>query len=263
MCRSSIAGVVLCAAMLVARDGATQGYQQTTTAPRVPVARAAWQVFREPIVYAGGFYEPVATTVLFDGNLMEQTGIYRSVPVYQDVTIAPNAVLYLPVGLNLVRPYERRRAGDLAGTAAAATPSYPFPGESQAFPRSSQARGDRALSPRRPSFPDGGVDRCRTPAECTPATDGYPSAAGLSVSDFEPTTVQSIPGPQPSADDGVWIEFEGARWYLDGRSVSFDPARFTPSGNYRGFPVYRDNTGGDRLFVTVVADGPLAPFSRR
>jgi len=37
-----------------------------------------------------------------------------------------------------------------------------------------------------------------------------------------------------------------------------------PAGEYRGFPVYRERGGaGDRLFVTVVHDGPLAPFERR
>jgi hypothetical protein len=62
----------------------------------------------------------------------------------------------------------------------------------------------------------------------------------------------------------VWIEFEGARYYSDGAAVRYDPTRFVPLGNYRGFPVYRDTRSGtDRIFVTVVPDGPVAPFARR
>jgi hypothetical protein len=75
--------------------------------------------------------------------------------------------------------------------------------------------------------------------------------------------MESIPAP-PDGIDGVWIVYDDARWYLDGRALSYDVNRFSPVGNYRGFPVYRDNTGGTaRIYVTVVADGPIAPFVRQ
>jgi hypothetical protein len=75
--------------------------------------------------------------------------------------------------------------------------------------------------------------------------------------------MQSIPGPT-AGTSGVWIDFEGARWYSDGLAVRYDPNRFTPLGNYRGFPVYRDTAAaGDRIFVTIIPDGPVAPFARR
>jgi hypothetical protein len=69
----------------------------------------------------------------------------------------------------------------------------------------------------------------------------------------------------PSAQ-GVWLEFEGARWFSSGPAVSYDPNRFVNVGSYRGFDVYRETTApvdGDTIFVAVVSQGPLAPYSRR
>ena len=50
---------------------------------------------------------------------------------------------------------------------------------------------------------------------------------------------------RPSGANGVWLEFNGARWYADGAATSFSPDRFEPVGLYRGFPVYRDKATAD------------------
>jgi len=70
---------------------------------------------------------------------------------------------------------------------------------------------------------------------------------------------------RPTGNDGVWIEFEGARWFSAGPALSFNPERFVPAGSYRGFVVYRDTMGdrADTIFVTVVPNGPIAPYARR
>ena len=49
--------------------------------------------------------------------------------------------------------------------------------------------------------------------------------------------------PPPSANRGIWLEFEGARWYSGGPAVPFSADRFTPIGDLCGFPVYRDKAG--------------------
>ena len=50
----------------------------------------------------------------------------------------------------------------------------------------------------------------------------------------------------------------------DGPATSFSPDRFEPVGDYRGFPVYRDKTAArDAIWISVVKDGPLAPYVRR
>ena len=76
------------------------------------------------------------------------------------------------------------------------------------------------------------------------------------------TMLQSI--PRPIGANGVWLEFNGARWYADGPAASFTPDRFEPVGEYRGFPVYRDRNGGkSEIWVSVVKDGPVAPYLKR
>jgi hypothetical protein len=70
--------------------------------------------------------------------------------------------------------------------------------------------------------------------------------------------------PPSGAANGVWLEFGGARWYSDGFAVSFSPDRFEPAGEYRGFPVYRDkNSRSGDIWVSVVKDGPLAPYKKQ
>jgi hypothetical protein len=76
-----------------------------------------------------------------------------------------------------------------------------------------------------------------------------------------PTKVESI--PLPHQNSGVWLEFQGARYYSAGDAVPYFPSQFVPIGAHDGFPVYRDVQGNpDEIFVTVVKGGPVAPFKR-
>ena len=76
------------------------------------------------------------------------------------------------------------------------------------------------------------------------------------------TVVETI--PRPAASNGIWLQFNGARWYSHGPTASFSPERFEPIGEYRGFPVYRDKANAkNEIWVTVVKDGTLAPYTRR
>jgi hypothetical protein len=56
---------------------------------------------------------------------MSQVGVYRHVPVYADVTLEPHSVVYLPIGRQSMRGYERRREGELAGTTGSRMPAFP------------------------------------------------------------------------------------------------------------------------------------------
>jgi hypothetical protein len=71
---------------------------------------------------------------------------------------------------------------------------------------------------------------------------------------------------RPEARDGVWLEFEGARYYSDGAAVPFDPERFTRVGDYRGFPVYRARAarpdGADQIWLPV-KDDLVTPYAKR
>jgi hypothetical protein len=70
---------------------------------------------------------------------------------------------------------------------------------------------------------------------------------------------------RPQGLNGVFIEFENQRWFSSGEPVTLDPARFTRVGDYRGFPVYRQNGDPTSIYVVVAAETPslLAPYSTR
>jgi hypothetical protein len=91
-----------------------------------------------------------------------------------------------------------------------------------------------------------------------------PAAPGTAAA--RPGTRRSASPAAPPArvNDGVWIEFQGTRYYSAGASVIYDATRFQNIGDSRGFAVYRETRGaGDRIFVAVLPDGPLAPFTKR
>ena len=163
----------------------------------------------------------------------------------------------------MMRPYERRREGELAGTVGSRAPSFPVQRDGDLTVRS-QPGASQALPvqiPERDVIPEAvavGTTGVGTPRAAQPV-----GTMGVRAAPAQRPVAKDV--PRPTGNDGVWIEFEGARWFSSGRAVSFDPDRFVPTGSYRGFVVYRDTMGGraDTIFVTVVPDGPVAPYSRR
>jgi hypothetical protein len=229
-------------------------------------ASAEWQITGEPIFYDGNFYYPTGPTVFFDGQVMTRTGVYKGVPLYQDRTLEPYSVVFVPIGGMLMRPYERRRAGELAGTTGSRTPSFPIEHEVEV----SAASGMIGIQ----IPPVQG-----TLAAVVPYVEGQPTAvapvgsgqlptapsaamqAGATPEAAPFTRIESI--PPPTANRGVWVEFEGARWYSAGPAVPYDDDRFVPSGDIDGFPVYRlKNGAADEIYVAVTIDGPVAPYRR-
>ena len=57
---------------------------------------------------------------------MVRTGSNPRRAVYEDVTLEPYSMIYMPIGGPVMRPYERRREGELAGTVGSRTPSFPI-----------------------------------------------------------------------------------------------------------------------------------------
>jgi hypothetical protein len=124
MHRSAILRVFVLAVLLPAPSTA-QVTLRRTPEPGVTAANATWLQRGDPIFYAGSLYYPTGPTVFFDGNVMMRAGSFEGVPLYHDATLGPYEVIYVPIGGKLLRPYERKRAGDLAGTVGSRTPSFP------------------------------------------------------------------------------------------------------------------------------------------
>ena len=232
-------GFVLTVVVLLPNVGSAQVFQFRTAPPDTSAAGAAWQINSKPVV-GGVTYYPTRGFRLFDGQVMSQTGLVEGVPVYADMTIEPYSELYVPVGSGRMRVYERRRERELAGTTGSHAPTFPVESPS-------------VLARERSAGVDG--------------------AAGTSGT-TEPLRLRVPPPPQrtailtavPHADPpgGVWVDFNGARWFSDGPAVSFSPERFVAVGEYRGFRVYHDTTtGSDDIWVSVVKDGPVAPYAKR
>ncbi len=258
--------------------GRAQVYRVATPPPLVTAANAPWQLSGRPLFYAGSYYYAAGASIHFDGNVMSRTGTIDGVPIYQNVTLEPFSIIYVPIGGGIMRPYERLRQGELAGTVGSRTPSFPIErdiGLSVLFGRPglhtpALASGDRlTLADRRE--PARGDQLVQVPArmldaliEAAEARDAGPSAAQTSSASTgsAATGVETVRRPQGTS--GIWIDFDGARWFAEGAAVTYDAQRFEPAGSHRGFPVYRERAAqGSRIFVTVVPDGPLAPFVRR
>jgi hypothetical protein len=281
--RAVVLAVCLCVAVLIPKVSTAQVYRSPTATPNVTAAGASWYAAGSPIFYAGNFYFPTGPSVFFDGNVMNRTGNYYGVPLYEDATLEPYSMVYVPIGNSLVRPYERRREGELVGTVGSRTPSFPI----QRDVEYSAASGITGIqvppllgSPGAPEplvMPEAIRVPVPTPLVATIPEDvritGAIDVRIIQDQPAAPATPATRPGarrstspaaPAPRTNEGVWIDFQGARYYSAGASVIYDATRFQSIGDYRGFPVYRETRGaGDRIYVAVLPDGPLAPFTKR
>jgi hypothetical protein len=252
--RRFFSGVVLTVAVLLPNIGNAQVYQFRTPPPDISAAGAEWQINGEPIVVGGLTYYATRGFRLFDGEVMAQAGLFQNVPVYADLTIEPYSELYVPLGNGRMRVYERRRNRELAGTTGSHVPTFPV--ESPSVPPSEPLASSAADMTSRESVGTGGSTVPRVASG---------SASTVLARRVRAQRTSIITAVRPSSTgNGVWVDFNGERWYSSGSAVSFSPDRFQPVGEYRGFPVYRDTTGGDdEIWVSVVKDGPLAPYKRQ
>ena len=224
--------LVLTVAVLLPTSGKAQVFRFLTPPPDVSAAGAEWQISSQPIIVRGLTYYPTRGFRLFDGQVMAQTGTYDRVPVYSDTTLEPYTELYVPLGNGRMRIYERRPELEYAGTA----------GSIESAPTDRPAQGAEDFN------------------------RGSRSSASLIEPDRDRPHRTIILTSVPHAGDinGVWLEYNGSRWFSSGSAVLFSPARFEPIGEYHGFIVYRERNGdSDEVWVASVKDGPLAPYRRR
>ena len=257
--RTWMPSLVLTMAVLIPTMGNAQVFQFRTPPPEVTAATSSWQVNSEPVIVDGLIYYPTREFRIFDGQVMAQIGVFQGVPIYADTTREPWSLIYVPVERMRMRAWERARERELAGTTGSRPPSF-------------AARPSTAGTPVTAGTATPPASRVGEERPVGTAGTIVPSAVGAMVAPRVPDrvrptrmTLESIPPtPRVRGSNGVWLEFNGNRWYSAGAAVPFRPERFIPIGAYRGFPVYRDTTGDpDRIWVSVVQDGPLAPYEKR
>jgi hypothetical protein len=196
--------------------------------PDAVAATADWQINNEPIVAQGLTYYPTRESRMFDGQVMSQIDVYKGVPVYADVSISPFTLAYVPLTPTRMRTYERGPDGD----------SRFISGRGRA---DLGAVGTSGIEIWEPVIIEAPIEAPSAP----PA----------------PTRVESI--PRPRGTTGIWVEFNGVRWYNDGVAQSYTAERFVRAGDYHGFPVYRERgRAADRIWIATLNGGPLTPYRK-
>ena len=259
---------------LAAAPAMGQMISRPTDAPLVSAVGQSWYELREPIIYAGEAYYPAGAAVAFNGYQMVRTGHYNGVPIYADATRDPYSVVYVPVGGNQLKPYERRRIGALAGSVGTTSPSFPIAlRPDDAAPVALMA----ASAPTNLPYSTGAVSAF-TPEVMPPVvftsapTFAAPVCACEQASPVAVPAVAVLPplptdrvavisARRPDNNDGVWIRFEGATW-VSGGVAEPRSAAFTQVGEHAGFPVFRKQNGGDVIYLQS-RDGVLAPYRRK
>jgi hypothetical protein len=246
---------------LLPTAAAAQIMVQPTPPPLVTAVNETWFLSGEPITWAGDYYYQTGPQVYFNGNHMVRSGSYRGIPLYTDAGIEPYSVVFVPVGDGLMQPYERRRTGDLAGTVGSRTPSFPVdtPTDMQlrGVPEAAigQAGGPPAqarpydVAPVEP-------ETMLTPAP--PIAEALAGTAGHAVATREPRA--SASAQRPKGINGVWVEYDGRRWFSAGPAQLMDD-EFRQAGTYHGFPVYTRRSMPRTIYIPSVP-GLLAPYSR-
>jgi hypothetical protein len=259
--------VALALILLAAAPASAQVASRPEDPPIVTAENDAWYRLREPLQFSGDAYYPAGPTVFFNGNTMVRTGHYNGVPLYADTTVEPYSIVYVPIGGGRMQPYERVRRGELAGTAGSRTPSFPVrrtsePGELPAAP----------ISPTGASQPPGPISAF-TPEPgavgitgrvvtigarerlTTPVVDG---AGGSMTMQRQQAAIATI--RRAETNDGVWLQFMGARWVSAGPAVLLRAAEFVRVGDYAGFPVFaRQGLNEDVIYLPTLA-GFVAPY---
>lgn len=240
----------LAVALLCATAALAQVNWEPTPPPDTAANDRSWYRNGDPIPFAGDLYYPTGPTISFNGNTMVPTGSYDGVALYADTTLEPYSVVFVPVGDNLVRPYERLRTGNLAGTTGSRTPSFPVQVE-----RYPQRRPPGGVEDQRPPQPR----RFRRPL---PPPMPPPNAPELNPP-FEERggglLVETVRKPNDNA--GIWVSFQGHRWAQAGEGIALDPARLTRVGEYYGLPVYADARTPYVVYIPFRVN-VVAPFRR-
>jgi hypothetical protein len=242
--------------LVLQATGATQVTMRRTPEPIVTAENESWYLAGDAITHAGNIYYPAGPTVFFNPNEMVRSGDYQGIPLYVRTTFEPYSIVYVPLPGRVMKPYERPRAGDLAGTVGSTLPSFPVShaseGDDLALP---QAAAPPSLIPQ--SFPD--VMSAR-PGSTTPA-GAMPAATTGTVVPRGPM----VSARKPEGLDGIFIEFRDRRWFVSGHAQELDAAVFTRIGEYEGFPVYRKGEDQRTIYVAVstMARELIAPYSAR
>lgn len=240
----------LLAVLLTGSPALAQATWQPATPPLVTAENTSWYQAGDPIIWNGDYYFPAGAVQGFNPYQMVRSGSYLGIPLYTDATLEPYSIVFVPLNGARMQPYERRRTGQLAGTTGSRAPSLPTDIGAEGFaPAMPQAAGA-------PDFARAyDVARTEAPPIAVAGTSGRFGDAPV-----RPVTTV-LP---PTGLNAIWIEYDGQRWYGDGRSIGYDASRLNEIGSYRGWTVYalKGDAAARTIYVPSIP-GRLAPYTRK
>jgi hypothetical protein len=247
---------------------------QPASPPLVTAENTSWFRAGEPIEWNGDLYYPAGTPEFFNRYQMVRSGSYRGIPVYTDVTLVPNSIVFVPMAGERMQPYERPRTGPLAGTSGSRVSNLPSDiGAESALPTGIQ---QAAMPPTVGMAYDGALPPPEPIGVLRPTdTESISPAGSATVSSPRPSAVGTsgrIPAPAPNRTistvvpptglNGIWIGYDGQRWFAKGKAVEFSPTTFRAIGSYYGWLVYQ-RAGDDSTIYVPTRAGRVAPYQRR
>jgi hypothetical protein len=248
--------VISCAIILSAAvEARAQLTLRPTPRPAASAETEQWYQNGQPVMHAGDLYYPAGAQIHFNGNEMVLSGSYEGVPLYSRPTIEPLSIVYVPLSGGLMQPFERRRAGVLAGTAGSTAPSFPV---------ASSAEVSAGVPPRSPT-PEEAPAQAFVPAAVLAETPAAArSAAGTGTRSPANFDRAATPNGRSELANGVSVEFDNERWFSSGPARPFDAKSFTRVGEIRGLPVYTVPGSRTTIFVRVAPGvDRVAPYSKR
>ena len=245
-------------AVLLSAIADAQVIWQPTPPPLVTAQNESWYLAADPIDWAGALYYPVGAPRYFDAYQMAKAGSYRGILLYTDATRGPYDVVYVPIGNNLMQPYMQRRSGELAGTAPTLASPFPVGVATEGSPAAEQVNREALAPPvmARPYDVMPGPEPAQAPRSAAPPEPTGTTGRSLAP----PGRIDSVVPPQ--GVDGIWVNYDGERWFLSGRAVDFDASRFSKVGEYHGFAVYQRNGDSSTIYIPTTP-ARVAPYTRR
>ena len=236
----------------------------TAQAPAATAESESWYLAGGPVMFNGNVYYPAGPVTHFVRNEMVRSGTLGNTPVFVRATQEPGSIIYVPLQGGVVRPYERRRAGELAGTVGSTTPSFRvvLPAEESTDLLTGVVRGPAPPTgfPGVPPALDAGADSVPVPVgDAGAATEGVPvGTSGLVAAPSRtPVHTRLETARRPVGLNDVFVEFQSARWFAAGPAVEFTAGSFTKVGEHRGFAVYQQPQRTQFIYLSPVDLSPL------
>lgn len=229
-------------AMSLSAVAQAQVIWQPTPAPLVTAENTSWFSRGEPVRWNGDLYYPTRPVQQFNQYQMVRTGSFNGIPLYMDPMVEPGRLVFVPLPGGLVQPYERTRPGETLVVSdsipqAPSAPSRASAYDLLAVPAPVSVAPLRALS--------------------EPMAVG---TSGRTAAPAAPRPVSSL--NPPSGVNGIWVNYDGRRWFLAGKAIDYDAATLAEVGTYHGWSVYTRNGSRSTIYIPTTP-GRLAPYTAR